>query len=396
MKPAILGGTSAFSEKILVAKPSIPEFEEVHPLFKEIFESKWLTNHGKFVQELEKRIAGYIGAEHCALVSNGTKALELLIKSLDLNGEVISTPFTFSATIHAIQANNLKPVFCDINPETYNLDESKLEKLITDKTTAILAVNIFGNPVEIKKLTDIAESNNLKLLFDSAHAFGSTYLDKKIGSFGEGEAFSFHATKVFTTGEGGAVTTNNKELSEKISLMRNFGIAGEEEVVSWGTNAKMNEFSAALGLKALEQIEKDIEKLGRLNQIYKTNLEKIPGLKFQKINPDGKINYKYFTVEVLEKEFGLNRNQLHTALKSDNIFARKYFYPPCNRFPSYRSLESALPEKLPNTESVSAGILSLPMYADLKEEEIKKICEVIESIHLNAEKIKKTVQGFLK
>lgn len=392
MKAGVLTGKPSFNEKIFVTKTTLPSFKEITPSFRKIFESKWVTNNGPFVQNFEKQLARFIGVKHCAVFSNGTQALELLIRTLNLKGEIITTPFTFPATVHAIKANNLSPVFCDIDPENYNIDETKLSKLITKKTSAILAVNVFGNPSNIEALEKTAKKNKLKLIFDSAHAFGCSYKGKRIGCFGNAEMFSFHAAKLFTTIEGGAVTTNDSRLYKKLCLLRNFGIVNEEKTACWGTNAKMNELAAAIGLGNLKKIKSKIKKLRKWNAVYKKQLKTIPGLKFQKINKKAKINHQYFAIEVNPKEFGLSRDQLHKALKFDNVIARKYFYPGCNKIPDYKKIPSSSPKNLPITERISKQILCLPVYPELSVESVKKVCNVIKSIHLDSERVAKKVK----
>ncbi len=374
------------SEAVFVTRPNLPSFSELSPFLKELLETKLLTNNGRFVQQLEKELAGFFGVRHCIAFSNGTLALELLLRTIKKKGEVITTPFTFPATIHAIVAAGHTPVFADIDAETFNLSPENAAVAVSEKTIAILPVNVFGNPCDIEAFEKIARENSLTLFFDSAHAFHSSLNGKKIGCFGDAEMFSFHATKLFTTIEGGAVATNNQNLANELALLRNFGIASEENVLGWGTNAKMNEISAVFGLLNLKKISGIIKKLTALHKVYHRELDSVPFLRFQKIQESARTNCQYFPV-LIETHGNISRDALCSELKKNNVFARKYFFPACNTIPPYNALESAQKQNLPNATIVSDSILCLPLYAGLEKKQVVSICGLIKDF-IDSEKQK--------
>ena len=362
-------------DKILVTQSSMPKIDDYIEEIKDIWESKWLTNSGSKHQQLEKELCKYLKVNNTSLFCNGHQALYLALKSLDLKGEVITTPFTFASTTHAIVQAGLKPIFCDINPDTYTIDVKKMEELINPNVCAIVPVHVYGNPCDVYKIEEIAKKYNLKVIYDAAHAFGVEVDDKGIGSFGDVSMFSFHATKVFNTIEGGGLTYANTSLTNKINILKNFGITSPETVEEIGTNAKMNEFSAAMGLCNLRHIKEEIEKRKKVFDRYIENLKDVDGIKLISFKENVKPNYAYFPVVFNKEKFGLNRDEVVAILAENNIFARKYFYPLINDFDCYKDKYSSL--DTPIAKEVSNNVLTLPMYADLKEEEVDRICKLI-------------------
>lgn len=363
-----------FKKPIYITRPLLPALEDVFKKIKDIWESKWLTNMGSQHKMLEKELIKYLKVQNLTLFCNGTLALELAIDALELTGEVITTPFTFPATINSLYRNKLKPIFCDIRLDDFNINADAIEELITSKTSAIMPVHVFGNPCKIEKIEKIAKHHNLKIIYDAAHCFGVEYKNKGIGCFGDISMFSFHATKIFHTIEGGALTYNNPQLKEKLYLLKNFGIRNEEEVILPGTNAKMNEVQAAIGLLNLKYTNEEIEKRKNLYSCYKKNLKDIKGIKCLEKKEDVKYNYQYFPVLIDEKDFYSNRDQVYENLKKYNIFSRKYFYPLCV---DYKFFKKETEIWIPNARKIANRILCLPFYSNLKEEEIQKICELL-------------------
>jgi len=331
------------------------------------------TQHKNLERELKK----YLEVQNLTLFCNGTLALELALQALDLTGEVITTPFTFPATVSSLLKNNLKPVFCDIKIEDFNINPEIIEESITSKTSALLPVHVFGNPCNIEKISKIAENNNLKVIYDAAHCFGVKYKNEGIGNYGDISMFSFHATKIFHTLEGGALTYNNAELKQHLSLLKNFGIKNEEEIILPGTNAKMNELQAAIGLLNLELVADEINKRKTLTNIYKENLKDVKGIIYLEEKSDVEYNYQYFPILIDEKEFSFNRDQLFNYLRKYNIFARKYFFPLCT---DYAFIKKSNNLHLPIATKISNQILCLPLYGELTQNEINKICEILINI----------------
>jgi dTDP-4-amino-4,6-dideoxygalactose transaminase len=374
---ALLGGTPAFSEKLHVGRPNIGNRERLIERINGILDTRWLSNGGPLVQELEKRLADITGAKYCIATCNATIALEITIRALGLTGEVIVPSFTFVATAHALQWQQLTPVFCDIDPATHNIDPLKVEKLITSRTTGILAVHVWGRPCEINELHAIARRHNLKLLFDAAHGLGGSYHDRKIGSFGEAEILSFHATKIVNAGEGGAIVTNNAALAARIRLMKNFGFSDYDKVIHIGTNGKMSEISAAMGLTNLESLPKFI-RLNRLNfAAYEENLRGIQGVSLLGYNEANSPNYHYVVVEIDSERAGLSRDQLLAVLHAENVLARRYFYPGVHRMEPYRSHFPEAGLRLPQTEAVASRVLVLPTGTAISPADIEKICSIL-------------------
>lgn len=372
-----------FKNPVFVSRPTLPKHEEFCKKSKEIFESEWLTNFGKQHGILKNKLKNYLENRNLSLFCNGTIALDVGIKALDISGEVITTPFTFAATPHALSLNNIKPVFCDIEEKTLNIDPDKIESLITKKTSAILAVHVFGNPCDTKKIEKIAKKHGLKVIYDAAHAFGVKIDNIPVGNFGDMSIFSFHATKIFNTAEGGCLVYKNSNLSEKLYLLKNFGIKNEDEIELVGTNAKMNEIQAAIGILNLKTLEKEIAKRRKLEEIYKKELSKINGLSFLGKVANVKYNYSYFPILIDKMISGLSRDELYSELKKYNIFARKYFYPLCNNFSCYKNSQA---KKTPVAEKISKQVLIMPLYGRLKSADVKKICLIVKSITDNAEK----------
>lgn len=364
-------------KNILVTQSSMPDFEEYCEEIKELWDSHWLTNMGPKHKQLQTELKKYLGVENVELFTNGHMALELALQAMNLHGEVITTPFTFASTTHAIVRNGLKPVFCDIDPVTFTMDTRKLESLITDRTCAIMPVHVYGNVCDVEEIERIADKYELKVIYDAAHTFGETYQDKGIGSFGDVSCFSFHATKVFNSIEGGAVCYKDKKLGEKLYDLKNFGIHSQEEICAVGANAKMNEFCAAMGLCNLRHIDEEIAKRKKVVEKYREFLEGVEGLQLNAVQKDVKSNYAYFPVVFQEKSFGASREDVFDKLAENNIGARKYFYPLTNEFECYKELQTADVTKTPIAKGISDNILCLPLYADLAVDDVERICEII-------------------
>ena len=360
---------------ILVTRSSMPALDEYMDEIKEMWESHWLTNMGSKHKQLQKELCSYLGVENIDLFTNGHMALELTLQAMNLQGEVITTPFTFASTTHAIVRNGLEPVFCDIDPDTYTLDPEKLEGLITDRTSAILPVHVYGNVCNVEEIERIAHKYELKVIYDAAHTFGETYKGKGVGSFGDASCFSFHATKAFNSIEGGAVCFKKKRLGDILYELKNFGIHGPEEVSAVGANAKMNEFCAAMGICNLRHLEGELAKRKVVAERYRSHLEGIDGLQLNKDNPDVKSNYAYFPVVFDEKVFGASRAEVFDALAEHGIGARKYFYPLTNTFSAFHGKYNVM--ETPVALHISKRVLTLPMYADLALEDVDRICEII-------------------
>lgn len=361
------------SKKILVTQSSLPPFDEYVNEIKSIWESHWLTNMGEKHNELENKLQSYLAVPNITLFTNGHLALECALSSFDLKGEVITTPFSFVSTTHAIVRCGLKPVFCDVNPIDFTIDVDKIEELITPNTCAILPVHVYGNVCDVERIQEIADKYNLKVIYDAAHAFGVTWKNLSIGNFGDASMFSFHATKVFNTIEGGAVTYNDAKLKRKLNDLKNFGITGLETVEYIGGNAKMNEFQAAMGLCNLKYIDFEISKRRAVFDRYMDNLGNVDGISLPKICNEVRTNYSYFPI--LLSSFKKTRDQVYTELLEHGVFSRKYFYPLINDFECYSSEFSSL--DTPIAKEVSNQILTLPLFADLNLDEVDLICNII-------------------
>lgn len=365
-----------FNKKIIqVTCSSMPDFEEYMNEIRELWDTHWLTNMGVKHKVLQKDLEDYLSVDHIDLLTNGHMALELTMQAMNLSGEVITTPFTFASTTHAIVRNGLTPVFCDINPVDFTIDVTKLESLITDKTSAILPVHVYGNICNVEEVERIANKYGLKVIYDSAHTFGIRYKDKGIGSFGDASCFSFHATKVFNTIEGGAVCYKDLEIGERLYNLKNFGIRGPEVVESVGANAKMNEFQAAMGICNLKHVDEEIEKRKRVVERYRERLENIEGIQLNPIQENVLSNYAYFPVIFDEKQFGYSRNEISDRLAENGIYSRKYFHPLTNTFDCFHGKYDV--DKTPVALYISKRVLTLPLYADLALEDVDKICNII-------------------
>lgn len=361
--------------KILVTRSSMPDVEEYINEIRPIWDSHWLTNMGPEHQNLQKKLQQYMGVKNVELLTNGHMALELSLQAMNLQGEVITTPFTFASTTHAIVRNGLEPVFCDIDPVTYTMDVTKLEGLITDRTCAIVPVHVYGNICNIEEIERLAHKYELKVLYDAAHTFGETYKGQGIGNFGDASCFSFHATKVFNTIEGGAVCYRNQELGLKLYELKNFGIHGPEEVDAVGANAKMNEFCAAMGLCNLRHVDEEIAKRKVVVEHYRERLNNVDGLQLNVEQAEVKSNYAYFPVVIDEKIFGSSRNEVFDALAKKGIGARKYFYPLTNTFACFHKKYDV--DKTPVARHIAKRVLTLPLYADMYLEDVDRICDVV-------------------
>ncbi len=370
--------TPAFKEPLHVGRPNIGSREDFLKLAGDIFDNNWLTNNGPKVQEFEKKIAKKHNVKHCIAMCNGTVALEIAIRATGLEGEVIVPSYTFVATAHALHWQAITPIFADINPDTHSLDPDSVRRMITPRTTGIIGVHLWGRPSHIEELQAIADEHNLKLIFDAAHAFGCTYKGQMIGSFGECEILSFHATKVLNAFEGGAVLTNNDELAETMRLMRNFGFSGMDNVIHPGTNGKMIEISAAMGLVNLSSIDETIG-INKLNyQLYKKELSKLMGVEVINYNEAEQNNYQYVVLK-LNKECPVSRDQILKALHKKNVLARRYFWPGCHKMKPYRDLYPHAGLLLPNTEAVATNVIVLPTGKSINSKTIQIIVAIIAS-----------------
>ena len=361
--------------KILVTRSSMPSMEEYIEEIRSIWDSHWLTNMGEKHKALQAELQKYMGVPAVELLTNGHMALELSLQAMNLQGEVITTPFTFASTTHAIVRNGLEPVFCDIDPETYTMDVTQIERLITDRTCAILPVHVYGNICNIEEIERIAHKYGLKVLYDAAHTFGETYKGQGIGNFGDASCFSFHATKVFNTIEGGAVCYRDPDMGRRLYELKNFGIHGPEEVDAVGANAKMNEFCAAMGLCNLRHVDEEIAKRRAVVERYREHLEGVDGLRLNVQQPEVRSNYAYFPVVFDENLFGASRNEVMDALAQNGIGARKYFYPLTNTFECFHGKYDV--DATPVALHVANRVLTLPLYADLSMEDVDRICKIV-------------------
>lgn len=364
--------------KILVTRSSMPDLDEYIEEIKDIWDTHWLTNMGSKHKKLETQLKEYLDVENISLMTNGHLSLELGLQAMNLKGEVITTPFTFASTTHAIVRNGLTPVFCDINPDDYTMNVNKIESLITDKTCAILPVHVYGNVCNIEEIERIAKKYDLKVIYDAAHTFGVRYKGKGIGSFGDASMFSFHATKVFNTIEGGCMCFHNLSYEKELYKLKNFGIKNETVVDGIGSNAKMNEFQAAMGLCNLRHVDEEIQKRKKITERYRKNFQGTEGIKLSPEQKDVESNYAYFPVVIDEKAFGVTRNEIYDELKKYGIYARKYFYPLTNTFDCFNGKYDV--DKTPAALYISKRVLTLPLYADLLMDEVDRICEIILSM----------------
>lgn len=368
-----------FDEPIYVTRPLLPDLKEVYHELEKIWASKWLTNNGRVHQIFEGKLRQRLKVPNVSLFNNGTTALLVAINSLGLKGEVITTPFTFPATPHALFWNGITPVFCDIDEKLMTINPDKIEQMVNPQTTAILGVHIFGTPCHIEKIQEIADRHGLKVIYDAAHVFDTEVDGTGIGNFGDISMFSFHATKLFHTAEGGALTCKDTDLKRCIDLLKNFGIKNEDEVVMTGINGKMNEIQAALGLINLRYLEAEREKRKRIIDTYTHCLRDIEGISLSETPKNVKNSYQYVVIRIEQKRFSISRDEVYKRLREYNIYARKYFYPLCSDYPCYKNLPSVDPANLPAAKKVVNEVLCLPLYGELPIASVEKICEIIRS-----------------
>ena len=376
-KLAIFGGEPSFPEPLHVNRPNLGDrrlfLEHVH----DALDSRWFTNDGPLACDLEERVAQYVGADHCVLTCNGTAAMALAAKAMDLRGEVILPSFSFISTAHTLAWLGVDPVFCDVDPATCNLAPGRCEELVSADTTAIIGTHLWGRPCDIESLQNIADRFSLRLIFDAAHAFGCSHEGRNLGGFGDAEVFSFHSTKIFHTFEGGAVTTNNATLAEQLRRMRNFGFSGYDEVDGPGTNAKMPEVCAAMGLSNLKSVDRFIEHNRQNHKFYRRGLHGIQGIQLLDFDSSEKNNYQYVVLDIDENILGFSRDDLVRILHAENVMARRYFYPGNHRMEPYRTRDPEANRRLAETNRIANRVLVLPNGECIGESQIDKICSII-------------------
>lgn len=358
---------------ITVTSPLLPDLDEFNELLKDIWNRKWITNNGHYHQELEKALCEYLKVPYISLFTNGTLPLITALQALRITGEVITTPYSFVATTHSLWWNGIKPVFVDIDPATGNIDPDKIEAAITPKTTAIMPVHVYGKPCDVKRIQEIADKYGLKVIYDAAHAFGVEVNGESILKAGDMSTLSFHATKVYNTIEGGALVMHDEQTKKRIDYLKNFGFAGETEVVAPGINSKMDEMRSAYGLLNLRQVDKAIEARHQVAVKYREALRDVPGITFFDDMPGVKHNYSYFPIFVNTDQYGMTRDELYFKMKEHGVLGRRYFYPLISTFSTYRGLESATRENLPNAYKMADEVICLPMHHALSEEDIERI-----------------------
>ncbi len=398
MKPniddlAIFGGIPAFPEPLHVGRPNLGDRERLFERINDMLDRRWLSNNGPYVQEFEQRISDFIGVKHCIAMCNGTVALEIAIRSLELKGEVILPSFTFVATAHALQWQEITPVFCDIDPKTHTIDPCRIAQMVTPRTTGIIGVHLWGRPCDIESLEEIAANRHLKLLFDAAHGFGCSYKGRMLGSFGNAEVFSFHPTKFFNTCEGGAIATNDDALAGKIRLMKNFGFSGYDNVIYIGTNGKMNELSALMGLTNLESLDAFVAANHENYKTYQRELAGLNGVSLIKYDQNEKCNYQYILLEIDETDTQVTRDQIIDILRAENVLARRYFFPGCHRMEPYRSFFPNAGLMLSETERLVKRVLSLPTGTAVGPDEIHKICKIIQIVLAHGSEARERLSG---
>lgn len=365
--------------KITVTSPLLPPLEELIPYLEDIWEKKWLTNNGYYHQLLENKLCDYLGVNYISLFSNGTLALLAAIQALELKGEIITTPYSFVATSHAIILNNLTPVFVDIDTDTYNLNPKKIEEAITDKTSAIMPVHVYGNLCNHKEIKRIAEKYNLKIIYDAAHAFGVKKNNISILNWGDLSILSFHATKTYSTIEGGAVICHTEEMKQKLDQLKNFGYISETEILVPSLNAKMNELQAAFGLINLNHIDQAIDKRAQISKKYKKKIDDIKGISYMKEQPNVKYNYSYFPIIIDENVYGLSRDELYNKLKDNDIISRRYFYPLITNFDFYKKSKNIIKHDISISEKVSNSVICLPLHHNISDIDVEKIISLIKN-----------------
>ncbi|HIF9210045.1 TPA: DegT/DnrJ/EryC1/StrS family aminotransferase [Photobacterium damselae] len=363
--------------KITVTTPLLPSLEELKPYFEDIWQRKWLTNNGHYHQLLEKELCDYLGVKHISLFSNGTLALVAAMQALELKGEVITTPYSFVATSHSVMLNNLTPVFVDVEPTTFNLDPAKIEAAITDKTCAILPVHVYGNPCDHQAIQSIADKHDLKVIYDAAHAFGVKKDNCSVLNWGDLSILSFHATKAYSTIEGGAIICHTPEMKQRLDRLKNFGYESETQITMLGSNAKMNEIQAAFGLANLTLIDDAIEKRQQVAKMYREVLGYVNGVRFLNDLDGVRHNYSYFPVLIDEQEYGLSRDGLYEKLRENNVLARRYFYPLITEFDFYKNNNKTVQHSTDVAKSISDNVICLPMHHELDNKDIKVIMDLI-------------------
>lgn len=364
-------------KQITVTSPLLPDLEEFNALLQKIWSSKWITNNGSFHKQLEKELAEYLKVPYISLFTNGTLPLLTALQALRVTGEVITTPYSFVATTHSIWWNGCKPVFVDIDPATGNIDPDAIEAAITTKTTAIMPVHVYGKPCDVKRIQDIADKYGLKVIYDAAHAFGVEVNGESILTAGDMSTLSFHATKVYNTLEGGALIMHDAETKKRIDYLKNFGFAGETEVVAPGINSKVDEVRAAYGILNLRQVNAAIEARRQVALKYREALRPVDGITFMDDMPGVKHNYSYFPIFVDAEQYGMTRDELYEKMRSHNVLGRRYFYPLISTFSTYKGLDSARPENLPNAHKMADSVICLPMHHDLSDEDINRVLDQI-------------------
>lgn len=376
------------TKRITVTSPLLPDLEEFHAFLQEIWNSKWITNNGSFHKQLEKELAAYLKVPYISLFTNGTLPLITALQALHIKGEVITTPYSFVATTHSLWWNGIKPVFVDIDPTTGNIDPDKIEAAITPRTTAIMPVHVYGTPCDTLRIQEIADKYGLKVIYDAAHAFGVESLTPNsspvergtwtsILNAGDMSTLSFHATKVYNTIEGGALVMHDEQTKKRIDYLKNFGFAGETEVVAPGINSKMDEMRAAYGLLNLRQVDAAIEARRQVALQYREALKDVHGIRFMDDISGVKHNYAYFPIFVDAEQYGMTRDELYFKMKEQNVLGRRYFYPLISTFTTYRELESARPENLPEAHKLADSVICLPMHHELSREDVERILDLI-------------------
>jgi dTDP-4-amino-4,6-dideoxygalactose transaminase len=366
------------NKSVLVTQPTLPDLNDFIPYLEEIWESKWITNDGKFHQQFEKELAEFLGVKYVSLFTNGTLALMTALQTLRITGEVITTPYTFVATTNALVWNGLKPVFVDVDPKTGNIDPNKIESAITKDTTAILPVHVYGNPCGVAEIQDIADTYGLKVIYDAAHAFNVKMNNSSILNHGELSILSFHATKVFNTIEGGAIICHDKKTKIRIDYLKNFGFAGESTIIAPGINAKMNELQAAYGILQLKRVNDNIIKRKKIAESYNSTLNEIEGIRTLNVDPIIEYNYPYYPIFIDENKYGKTRDNLYEFLNKNNIHGRRYFFPLVSTFSMYKSLDSANENNLKNAHKMAEQVICLPIYPDLALNDVNRIIKLIE------------------
>lgn len=362
---------------ITVTSPLLPNLDDFNEMLKQIWASKWITNNGSFHKQLEKELAAYLKVPYISLFTNGTLPLITALQALRITGEVITTPYSFVATTHALWWNGIKPVFVDIDPRTGNINPDKIEAAITPKTTAIMPVHVYGKPCDTQRIQEIADQYGLKVIYDAAHAFGVEVNGESILNAGDLSTLSFHATKVYNTVEGGAMVMHDERMKKRIDYLKNFGFANETTVVGPGINSKMDEIRSAYGLLNLRQVDNAIEARHQVAKKYREALRDIEGITFFDDMPSVRHNYSYFPIFVDEKKYGMTRDELYFKMKEQNVLGRRYFYPLISEFSTYRGLESARPDNLPNAHKMANSVICLPMYHSLSENDVERVINCI-------------------